>query len=378
MLAELREKHLQTWLGGYLRARVHNAAALEPSGTRHLLFAFCDHFEPLVGGVDERQGLSRVEYWRNEYPSLMRAFRDADGRPPQHSFFFPGEEYRPKFFDELEQLIGQGAGEVELHLHHDGATEASARAEITGYLRTFAERGHFSRSENDQIRYAFIHGNWALANARPDGRWCGVDSELALLFETGCYADFTFPAVPDISQPNIVNQIYWPVGNLRERRAYERGVRAKVGTSFEDRILMLQGPLALGLREGTLKPRLEYAAVTAEDPATASRVHRWVRQNIHVAGRPEWVFVKVHTHGALEPQAVSLLGEGGQALHRILTSRYNDGKRWKLHYVTAREMYNLARAAMDGMSGDPARYRDYLLSPPPILARRYLDTAGSS
>ena len=28
-------------------------------------------------------------------------------------------------------------------------------------------------------------------------------------------------------------------------------------------------------------------------------------------GRPEWVFVKVHTHGAPEPQAASLLGEGG-------------------------------------------------------------------
>ena len=28
---------------------------------------------------------------------------------------------------------------------------------------------------------------------RADGRWCGVDDEIPLLFETGCYADFTFP-----------------------------------------------------------------------------------------------------------------------------------------------------------------------------------------
>ena len=54
---------------------------------------------------------------------------------------------------------------------------------------------------------------------------------------------------------------------------------------------------------------------------------RWVDQDIHVEGRPEWVFVKVHTHGAPEAQAASLLGDGGRALHRELTTRYNDGKR---------------------------------------------------
>ncbi len=70
-----------------------------------------------------------------------------------------------------------------------------------------------------KLRYAFIHGNWCLANARPDGRWCGVDDELPLLFDTGCYADFTFPAAPDPSQPPIVNQIYWPDGDLARRRA---------------------------------------------------------------------------------------------------------------------------------------------------------------
>ncbi len=51
--------------------------------------------------------------------------------------------------------------------------------------------------------WAFIHGNWALANGRPDGRWCGVDDELALLHELGCYADFTFSrgARPAVLQP---------------------------------------------------------------------------------------------------------------------------------------------------------------------------------
>ena len=85
-----------------------------------------------------------------------------------------------------------------------------------------------------------------------------------------------------------------------------------------------------------------------------------------VEGRPEWVFVKLHTHGAPDKEAASMLGEGGHSLHRILTTRYNDGRSWKLHYVTAREMYNIAMAAMHGHSGDPNDYRDHVLSPPPV------------
>jgi hypothetical protein len=114
------------------------------------------------------------------------------------------------------------------------------------------------------------------------------------------------------------------------------------------------------------RPRIENAAVTANDPATPARVRTWAGQGIGVVGRPEWVFVKVHTHGAPEQQAASLLGTDGRAMHAELTTRYNDGTKWRLHYVTAREMYNVAIAAMDGKSGDPNEFRDYALPPPPV------------
>ena len=93
-----------------------------------------------------------------------------------------------------------------------------------------------------------------------------------------------------------------------------------------------------------------------------------MQQGIGVVGRPEWVFVKVHTHGAPEKQAASLLGDDGRALHRALTQQYNDGQRWRLHYVTAREMFNVARAAMDGKAGDPNAYFDYIVPAPPIAS----------
>jgi len=52
------------------------------------------------------------------------------------------------------------------------------------------------------------------------------------------------------------------------------------------------------------------------------------------------------------------------AMHAYLEQAYNDGERYVLHYVTAREMYNIARAAEDGCTGDPGRYRDHVLPAP--------------
>jgi hypothetical protein len=369
-ISRARNRNLHVWTAGYARWLARStparARAAFTSGPRHLLFALCDHYEPHWKNTDLAIGAERVRAWLHGYPTLVGPYRDSDGRPPRHSFFFPGEEYQPGYLDALGSLARRGMGEVELHLHHHDDTAEGLRAKIADYLRLFDGHGHLTRTADGKLRYAFIHGNWCLANARPDGRWCGVDAELPLLFDTGCYADFTFPAAPDPSQPPIVNQIYWPDGDLGRRRAQDAGVEARVGDVRRDRILMIEGPLAFALRPGRmLSPRIENAAVTADDPPTPARVRSWVRQGIHVQGRPEWVFVKVHTHGAPEKQAAAMLGDAGRMLHAELTTRYNDGKRWKLHYVTAREMFNIAIAAMDGKNGDPGAFRNHVLPPPP-------------
>ncbi len=382
MFRALARKNLHTWLpgfGAHLGRRLGRVVrGQRVRGPRHLLFTVCDHYEPLWGKHTPRlQGLKRVQRWSADYPALADGFRDSTGRKPRHSFFFPGEEYAPSYLEELANLAARGYGEVELHLHHDNDTAENLRASILEYLELFAEHGHISRTSpsnaanpqaSNMYRYAFIHGNWCLANARADGRWCGVDNELPLLHETGCYADFTFPSAPDECQPPLVNQIYWPTGELARRRAYETGEAARVGSFHDDRLLMITGPLALTQKPGTLRPRIESGTLDAGDPPSRSRIDSWVRQGIHIEGRPEWVFVKVHTHGAPEDNANCLLGGPGADLHRVLGSRYNDGEKWCLHYVTAREMYNVAVAAMAGKLGEPSAYYDYDVPPPPIAA----------
>ncbi len=366
MISRLRDKNLHRWVPGYVRQLGRTLRRPHVEGPRHLLFALCDHFEPQWESPPREIAEERVRIWEDRYPKVVADFRDADGLMPRHSFFFPSEEYAPSYLDRLARLCAAGFGEVEIHLHHHDDTAEGLRANLGDFLDKLASHGHLSRDRDGKRRYGFIHGNWALANGRSDRRCCGVDEELPLLFDTGCYADFTFPSMPDDSQPNIVNQIYWPVGDIARARAYEQGERARVGVRREDRILLIQGPLTPWKRPGRLTVWFESGNLADHSPPAAERVHAWARQNIHVEGRPEWVFVKVHTHGCQERNAAVLLGEQARAMHRELTTHYNDGTSWVLHYVTAREMFNIASAAMDGKDGDPGAYRDYVLPPPPV------------
>jgi hypothetical protein len=59
-----------------------------------------------------------------------------------------------------------------------------------------------------------------------------------------------------------------------------------------------------------------------------------------------------------------LLGKAVDDMYSYLEQNYNDGSRYVLHYVTAREMFNIVKAAEDGHVGNPNDYRDYVLKSP--------------
>lgn len=359
----LPHRECHRWVPAWLGDRARKTITGTSRRARHLLFAICDHFEPLHGErTTFAQGLARVELWRRVYPDVAGAYQDATGRPPRHSFFFPGEQYDPDLVEPLAELVELGLGEVEVHLHHDNDTRDSLRASLDKTLEGLASHGVVPQRDGRRA-WAFIHGDWCLANARRDGRMCGVDDELALLYELGCYADFTFPAARDESQPGIVNSIYYPRGDVSRRRAYEDGEVARVGTGRRDRVLLIQGPIALSRRARSLVPRIDGGSLDWSDPPTAARLAVWLRQAVSVRGREEWVFVKVHSHGAIERNAHVLLGEPMLRFHRELAA-YTRERGLKLHYVSAREMYNVARAAMDGRSGTPDHFFDYEVPPP--------------
>ncbi len=363
------------WLPGYLASVLRRPSPVD--GVRHLLFCVADHFEPLRDGLDPVQAGELTQSWIDDYRRRFAGFADADGRPPRHTFFFPGDAYDPGCVDHLAGLCRDGMAEVEIHLHHrHDTTETLADKLVTfrDVLRT--RHGLLGTDRHGHVRYGFVHGNWALCNARPDGDWCGVSQELGVLTKTGCYADFTFPSAPSPTQPRMVNAIYYardrangPRGadcgrlleaEIGEQKGSRKDAKAH-GRGSEDALMLIQGPLALNWRRrkwGVL-PRLENADLTGANPPTAARLHLWVRQQIGVRGRPDWVFVKLHTHGFVPANRRVILGPEMEALHQTLCGTFNDGVRWQLHYVTAREMYNMARAAEDGWSGLPGECRDY-------------------
>jgi hypothetical protein len=59
-----------------------------------------------------------------------------------------------------------------------------------------------------------------------------------------------------------------------------------------------------------------------------------------------------------------LLGPKMDALYEHLEAKYRDQLGWDLHYVSAREMYNIVKAAEAGKTGSPGLYRDFVLAKP--------------
>jgi len=364
VVREVRARNMQIWLGSFFRRKPRPRVA----GPTHVMFCFVDHFEPAWRKADLATQRARVDRWCRDYRALASRHRDADGRPPQHSFFYPEEEYLEEHLDKVAALCAEGYGELEIHLHHDNDTEANFRATIARFCTTLHEKhGALSRDPADgELKFAFIHGNWCLDNSRADGKWCGINNELILLRELGCYADFTLPSAPSDTQTSTINSIYYATDDPNAPKSHDTGTPVRVGGSAEGDLLIIQGPLGLNWRERRLgiMPRIENADVRRTQPPTPARVDDWVATGVHVEGRPEWVFVKIHTHGTQEPDMDTLLGDAAEAMHAHLEKAYNDGTRYVLHYVSAREVYNIVKAAESGRSGNPADYRDFVLPPP--------------
>ncbi|HET6631274.1 MAG TPA: hypothetical protein VFG73_01020 [Rhodanobacteraceae bacterium] len=368
----LRARNMHLWIGSYMRRR--RPRPKPGDGPVHVMFCFVDHYEPMWHGADIAAERQRVDRWCREYPALAARHRDADGRPPQHSFFYPAEEYRAEHLDKLSAMCAQGLGEIEIHLHHDNDTAENFCTQMRDFNELLHERhGALSRDPGTgALRFAFIHGNWSLDNSRADGRWCGLNNELILLRQLGCYADFTLPSAPSDTQTSTINSIYYATDDPHKPKSHDRGEPVRVGGAASGDLMIVQGPLSLNWRQRrfALLPRIDSADVRRSCPPTPERVDAWVRTGVHVEGRPEWLFVKIHTHGTQEPDMDTLLGAPAEAMHAHLERAYNDGRRYVLHYVTARELYNIVKAAEAGKCGDPGQWRDYLLPPPPCRARQ--------
>jgi hypothetical protein len=354
LLQRLDPRGARLWGPGLVRAMLR-AEQPDPARPVHLYVCIADHFEPRWRrpSVDEER--ARVARWERDYPALADRHRDSDGRPHVRTLFFPAEEYRPEHLDALVRLKDKGLVDVELHLHHDHDTRDNLRTTLTDFAALLhREHGCLRRdAATGQVRYAFIHGNWALDNGHGGGEFCGVDDELSVLVETGCYLDMTMPCVPSPAQSRIVNEIYYARSAPGRSRGYDRGRTVHVGGAARPGELMLiPGPLGvlLGSRVKGLVPRIEAAMLEPENPVPAPlRVASWMAHAPTVRGAPNHRFVKLHAHGCNGDAPDWFLTPDGpfERLLDTLEARCRaDGV--QLHYVTAHEMYETVQSLEDG------------------------------
>jgi hypothetical protein len=360
---KLRSRSVDRWLIPYLLQTGRRLS--RPQGPIHVLICIADHFEPRTRNVSEDVARSRVEKWVHDYPENFGNFCDTDGRTPRHTFFYPIEEYEPELVDALAGLCRAGYGEVEIHLHHDNDTAENLRTRLLAARDCLRFRhGLLPRDRRTGLpAFGFIHGNWALDNSRPDGRWCGVNNELDVLREVGCYADFTFPSAPDSTQTRKINSLYYAIDDPEEPRSHDRGIDVGTGRAPAKGLMLIQGPLVLDWsrpRWGVL-PRMENGCIQASQPSHIDRLALWLKARVQVPTRPDWFFVKLHAHGADEDSHEVLLGDPMARFHRDLGDRARRDPNFHYHYVTAREMYNLVKAAEEGWKGSVFEALDYHL-----------------
>jgi SAM-dependent methyltransferase len=369
-LSVRKARNTMRWLPSYAWQRATRRAH---SGRTHLMIALADHFEPAIqphrgsARAPFHEQERRLEFWCREYPKVFDRWRDSDGRPFKHTYFYPAEQYEQGLLDRLASHTAEGWGEIEIHLHH--GVQAPDTAENTRrQLLEFRERlasQHGGLCFLDGIgspRYAFVHGNFALANSA-GGRNCGVDSEMQILADTGCYAEMTFPPGPYHSTHIAkINSLYQCSLPLARKAAHRSGPNLEVGRVPAVFPLMVEGPLMMrwGRTNGSRFIGVENGSITVSDPPTQHRLRLWKQAAITVRGRPDWVFIKLQCHG-MDPRdhEVMLGATMGQFLRDLV-----EGAQQRLdvvHFVSAREMVNIMLAACDGRDGDPVEYRDYRL-----------------
>jgi hypothetical protein len=345
------------WLPHYLR-RWHRFDRRDfASGqTIDVIVLVVDHFEP-ARRFGDAAAVESVRSWCAAYEELAGGHRDADGRPPQHTWFYRYDYPNPGCVRALSESAFKGFGEIEFHLHHGHDTSESFSETLRSGVEWFDRFGAMRTAEaRPRSFFGYVAGNSALDNGAGDARLSGCDTEVLSLRDAGCYADFTFPALGSPAQPRLVNTLYYATEDGRPK-SHDTGVEVAVGRKASGDLLIFQGTLAVDWATGCL----EDGALENSSPPHPRRLAGWLNAHVHVRGRPEWVFVKVHTHAMQNRE--SFLSPASDAVFSAMEHWWNRPP-FRLHYVTAREAYNLVKAAEAGHDGDPNAYRDFLLAPP--------------
>lgn len=369
LLGAFRQRNVHLWFNDYMKGMSARREVHADRPVTDVLVCVADHYEPRWATTDEALEAQRVGLWSEKLPVTLANRKDSNGVAPQHTFFYPYEEYREPLLKELTSLCAAGYGEIEIHLHHGHDTETSLRTQLDDFVQLLHWRHGAlgTHHKTGEPGYVFVHGNWALNNSGGCDSVCGVNDEIKVLLETGCYSDMTLPSAPNESQVDIANRIYYATSNNQPTgHASGELVRSGGCITSPDHMMMITGPLGMNWHRRKLGvlPRIENGELADNAPCSPDRIKLWLNLSSAVVGQPAWRFIKLHCHGVQEKDEDIMLGDGCRDMYAELEHQFRDQPGYRLHYVTAREMYNIAAAAEAGETGNPHEYRDYVYRAP--------------
>ena len=295
-----------------------------------------------------------ISVWLSQFRQISDSHKDSYGNKFRYTWFYPYDHHNGLVLKQLSEMVYKGYGEVELHWHRPPEIAQKFPHMLEEAIDWFHKYGALMSSEPPYLtHFGFVAGNWDLDNCRG---LTGINNDLEVLYRHGCYADFTFSTIGTDCQPRMVNTIYYAFDDPKKPKSYDVGVPVQVGKPRKG-LMIFEGPLLFTWKNAGL----EYGAVEYYAVPNSERINRWIDANVHVKGKPEWVFVKVYSHGCQSAEVIL-----NHYLNSMLSSLQNicQEREIKLHYMTAREAYNVVKAAEAGERGNPEQYRNYLIPQP--------------
>jgi hypothetical protein len=351
---KIHTRHLDNWIFGYASSFIDGTnKSLNKTQPEHVIFLIADHHEH---SFDDSKALQSARAWNKKYIENIRGQTDSYGNIFQYTWFYPYDNKRtPSALVELNRMPFDGYGEIEFHWHNWDVENNEFHNNLSDALTWFNSLGiMLPMGENATAKFGYVAGNWDLDNALGT-KVQGPSREIESLKSLGGYADFTFPNYSK-TQPSHFSEIYYVTDNDLDR-SYDVGQELEVTGLPRDDLIVFQGPTAFDLATR----RAEFGTVEAWWPADwAHRIPLWIKHAPFVQGKSQWRFVKTYTHGVQSREFI-LSSHFTDMLSTL--KNYTDEHGIKLHYMTAREAFNVVKAAEAGLKGDPEEYKDYIIPP---------------
>ncbi len=306
--------------------------------------------EPSIDSVGIRDILKALA-------SLAAEHIDSDGREFQLTFACPGRNPDSTTLHMLTEYCRRGLGEVEYLIPWDYSSEESMREELEQGLRRFNSRG-WMNTVGSEVRFAVVRERNSGEREEADLR-----RQASVLSDLGCYADMSFPGVRSSRPQSRVNTMF--MVSSADNEPYNESDELRAGRLGKGGLLVIEGPFLIDWTDWrlTLRPYVEDGHLSPEAPPDPGRVDSWIRANVHVIGQPNWIFVKLTIDGLSNATSARSLRHSLDRSLMYLEEVCNDDEMYRLHYVTAREMYNVAMAAQALKNGNAGLFRDYLIEP---------------